>query len=287
VRVYFDTNILNSLAYVENYDYIFQRMREKGHFVCISEVTIFEVLRDQSDLENIDKIITMLQSVSDLIIILPSTSEILISFLEGRKIKTEKNILHKVLFNKNSFFKIKDNNSKKNIEEYKSFSKNFRKEIKKLYKNPECEKCGERYCDNKISEISNIFIEIFLIYEFNLILKNKIKFYWRKRFIFSEIKKYEHIKSLENILLSEISPFRQMGRFGAIESKERNNGIFGDCLHMLYLNFLDILVSNDGSYRHVTKSMNLEDYLKSINIKIVWDEQNKIVITKLGVNKYE
>ena len=100
MRIYFDTNILNKLAYVENYDFVFERIRERGHSICVSEVTIFEILRDQDDQNNIDKIITMLQSISDLLIILPSISEVLVGFVSAKKVKTKKNVLHKTLTNK-------------------------------------------------------------------------------------------------------------------------------------------------------------------------------------------
>ena len=273
MRIYFDTNILNKLAYVENYDFVFERIRERGHSICVSEVTIFEILRDQDDQNNIDKIITMLQSISDLLIILPSISEVLVGFVSAKKVKTKKNVLHKTLTNKKRMFKISEKSLPNLTTGYKTLSKMFRKEIKNLYKDPDCEKCGERYCDVKITEIAYHFIGLFMIMNFQLLLKNDFKKYWRKRMIFSEKRKIDHINKLSPVLLCEISPFREMARFCAIESTERNNGILGDCLHMVYLNFVDIIVSDDGSYKHLTKNKTLDEYLELIDISINWKEE--------------
>ena len=82
-RVYFDTMVLNRIAYIDNYSFIFERMKENGYILCISEVNIFEILRDQSDLYNIDKIIAMLQHANKInnLVILPYVSEILVNYL--------------------------------------------------------------------------------------------------------------------------------------------------------------------------------------------------------------
>lgn len=278
--IYFDTNVINKLAYVNNYDFIFRRMKKFNHFVCISEVTIFEVLRDRTDQNNIDKIIIMLQSINSILIVLPSLNDIVTYFLLNKTIDIDfkkyncKGVIKEVLNDPKRTFIIAKEYEVFLTDSYKEFCKLINKEIKKLFDNEECKNCRNYYCDIKIKEISLLFTSLFLINKFSLIAESDIDSCWKKLDIFNIDDKINYINSNTDWIIGDNSIFNNMARFAIIQKNNMNNGTFNDCLHLAYLNYVDFIVSDDKHFKNnIQRVLTLDEYLESINIKINWEDK--------------
>ncbi len=269
ILLYFDTCVLNKLAYIQNYDYVLEKFKKSNYVICISEVNILEILRDINDKPNIDKIITMLQDANDNLYLLPSISLIVESFIKREEISTENSYMNKlimeVLNNKDLVFKYDNTNNLNNYKKLYKFIRNSIKEIKK------CEGCNEEFCTNRIDIATKLFATILIRYDIffneNVNLMKEIGINSNKAIV-------EYINENFNYLIeNKMSPFRNMGRM-AILQKESNNGTFNDCLHSAYFDFVDYIISDDKHFNlNLRNCLTFGELMKTINIEIEWQNE--------------
>lgn len=272
-RLYFDTNILNRLVKFSNYKEIFERLKDEKYKVCISEVTIFEVLRDQNDMEKVEKIIIMLQEANKIskIVILPSINQVIIDFIEGKESKTSKcYVINDVINNPEKTFVCSDDFSNYSID-FKKIIKIVKTTIKDLYFCEKCKKCENKYCEPKIINMTNMIIEIFLKENYYIFDEHTIQSYWANKNVLSNQDKDVAIKELNPLLVCEISPFRNMARM-MISQKSSNmsNGVFCDALHILYFYYVDLYVSDDHHFKNILKNViGFDEMLEQLNFERV------------------
>lgn len=275
-RVYFDTNVLNKLAYVVNYKKIFNRLIENDYVICISEINIFEVIRDQNDKNNIDKITIMLQELnqSNKIIILPSINQILLDYLMDLKTNnSNNNVIIDVINDREKEFIVDNDSVSTLVVGFKKMCKEFNKLIKKVYENCECKTCDSFYCNIKIDEITVLIAHYFLLCNFYIFDEDSVNDFWEKLKIIENKAKEDYINSNLSKILSDNSPYRDIARMIVSQKRNMSNGTFLDGLNMCYLNFVDLLVSDDKYYEIVNKSISLNEFMKMINIKIEFEEE--------------
>lgn len=252
MKIYFDTNILNKLAYMNGYEYFFKRLSAKGYIVCISEVTILEILRDLFDLENIDKIITMLQNANRIskILVLPSINQVIIDFIkETKTYSTNNKVILDVINNRQKGFKIPLDSATYLKYGFKEEIKIVKNAIKALFEQASCIKCEDYYCENKITEMSQALIYLFLKGNYCIFDKDTLPSYFRKEKISTDNEIDREISRLSPLLLSNISPIRNMARMLISQKKNKTNGVFCDAMHMLYLHYVDLFASDDKHFK--------------------------------------
>lgn len=273
IKLYLDANILNRLAYVDNYKIVFQRLKEKKYIICISEVTILEILRDRTDLNNIDKIVTMLQEANEIskVVILPSINQIIMNHVKGRKSYSSKcKTIVDVINNKRMAF-ITDYNFDKYSIYFKELQKMFRNDIKKAYKD-ECPNCNNFYCDNMITSIAQALVYLFFKCDYCIFDRSTMPLYWKRKKINSEQEKDRIITEITPVLIDEISPIRNMARMIISQKRDMTNGIFGDGLHLLYLEYVDYYVSNDNDFNELLKNViTFDELLGLVNLIFIKD----------------
>lgn len=257
-------------------------MKEYNHFICISEVTIFEILRDRSDLYNIDKITVMLQKAIDIVIVLPLLDGVIVDFLDKNKIdlehnKYQKNIIREVLNNPKKCFVVSKASEEIITKNYKLFCKFINSVIKEIYQNNKCKNCEYYYCYENIDQVTSVFITLFLINDFSLLGESSISKYLNKLNINNDDdSKIDYINNNYEKFYGKESIFRNMARFAILQKSDMNNGTLNDCLHIAYIGYVDYIVSNDKHFLNYVKNvMSLEQYLKSISIKIKWENINQ------------
>ena len=261
--IYFDTCVLNKLAYIRNYDYIFKKLENYNYKVCISEVNILEILRDIKDESNTDKIITMLQNVNELYL-LPSVNEIISSFIKKQKIKMKidgmNKVIVEVLSDKKLIFEI---DNKEDLYKYKEGYKFFSKILKKIKK---CDECKER-----INIATKLFATILI--KFDIYFNDNTKLL-KEINVKSDEQLERYIdENFEYLIENDKSPFRNMGRM-AILQKTPNNGTFNDCIQVIYFNFVDYIISDDQHFRlNLNNCLTFEELMEKINIKIEWENK--------------
>lgn len=270
--VYMDTNVLNDMAYLVNKDFVFKRMKERGYVLAISEVNILEILRDRSDLYNIDKMVIMLQELDE-VILLPGLSQVIYNYLtqEDDFELPKDNVICDVLNNRDKEFII-DEESEKRIKDQKKLYKHFNKMINAVKNKKKCNECNSKYCTNNINELSKALAIIFLVYGIQLILPFDKEKYWNKLGISKEKDKIKYIEDNEDFIVkSDASPFRTMSKFALLQNG-KNNGTFNDCLHSCYFQFADIIVSKDKHFlNNASRCISYEEFMKKIDILIIYE----------------
>lgn len=272
-RVYFDTMVLNKIAYIDNYSFIFERMKENGYILCISEVNIFEILRDQSDLYNIDKIITMLQQANKInnLVILPYVSEILVNYLLSDDLiyATHDDVIKDVINDETKEFKIDKNSIETLTYEFKLFCKKFKDEIKKFELTENCKNCEKKYCNLRIQFVSKLIALIWLDKDFCFFNNDIVKLFWEKNKI-KNVYDLEKIIDENNRILNLNSPYMNYARMVVSQRKKVSNGVFLDGAHMCFLEYVDIMVSDDNEFKNLKNNYCLDEYLELLNIKLVY-----------------
>lgn len=267
--LYFDTCVLNRLAYITNYNHIFKRLKENNFVICISEITIIEILKDTKDKYNIDKIITMLQDINDMIYVLPSIKTIIYSFLKKQKVKLNLNnsnkVINKVLNNKKMEFKIDNIN---NLDNLKSFYKEYKKIIKA---NIKCKECSKEFCTLNINNASFTFAFLLMGCDSFFLDNMNIKNLWKLIDINSDEELIEYIyKNYDYLINNDSSPFRQMGKLAILEKKV-SNGTFNDCVQVIYNTFVDYYISDDKHFKeNLSNCLTLDELLMRVNITILY-----------------
>lgn len=135
-KIYFDTNIYNKIILMKKPEKVFEKMKEYNHILCVSEVNIFEILRNQSESRELDKMISVIQQANKInkVIILPSVQDILINYLSNdNMVLTKSKIISDVVNDENKEFKIKKDDVKKLTNNFKNFCKVFRKKLKTYF----------------------------------------------------------------------------------------------------------------------------------------------------------
>lgn len=265
--IYFDTCVLNKLAYIENYDHILKKLTTYNYKICISEVNILEILRDIKDEFNIDKIVTMLQETGELYL-LPSINAIIEAFIKKEDICLELNNMNKVIMevlsDKERIFEVED---KQNLYKLRDFYKFFRNTLKTIKK---CEGCEEQLCSERVSYAAKLFAGILMSYD---IYHNENVKLLKEINVNSDEELEEYInKNYEYLIENDISPFRNMGRM-AILQKRTNNGTFNDCIQTVYLHFVDYIISDDEHFKaNLNNCLTFEELMENLNIKIEWQK---------------
>lgn len=270
--LYLDTCILNKMAYISNYDYILKKMKKAGYIICISEITILEILKDTNDKYNVEKILQMLQSVGS-INLLPSISTIVSCFLEHKPLILELNnndkLILDVLYNKELTFIVNDES---NLNKAKEFYKEFNKMIKSI---KVCDSCSEFYCDKRVNKATELFVLTILL-QFPFFMDN---IQLNKLCTKLDLNNSENIGTYINnnynyLIENEFSPFKMMGRMAILQKNKLSNGTFNDCLQMIYLPFIDYFISDDKNLLdNIENCISFNELMESVNLKIEWEEQ--------------
>ena len=242
-NVYFDTNLLNKLAYVRNYNHVFEVMKKYSQVVCISELTIFEILRDQKDLNNIENIIIMLQSANSKcgIKVLPSISQVFISYLFGKKIvRSESKVIIDVIKNPKKTFIYDDNVRDYLRSDFKDIQTGFKSIVKSI-------KDMQSGCAN--IDLLDYKIIFFAQLLFNLFLKSELSPFKSKSYNKFQNTYLRTGNDIDNffdakcdLATSNESPFYIASFSMLSQSKKVNNGIFMDGLHSCYYHYVDCFV---------------------------------------------
>ena len=260
--LYFDTCVLNELAYIENNDYIFKKLKEKNYVVCISEVNIYEILRDTKDDANVNKVVTMLQSIED-INILPFINDIINNYINFQQNPTciKSHVIFEVLSNSELEFKTKA--IKKYLEELKFFYKEFNKVVKTICNCKHNSKCKSFSINNLTYTFALLFLSTD-IYSFS----------FETKAFYNEKKAKEFIsKNFDYLILNNNSPFRKMAKFAIAQNENLTNGTFNDCIHSIYFDIIDLIISDDKHFLDYAKNcLSLNSLLETLNIKVIWKE---------------
>lgn len=270
-KVYFDTNVLNDLAYVRNYTHVFNVMKRYNQVICISEVTIFEILRDQKDLYNIEKVIMMLQDANNIcgVIVLPSIDQVLIGYLSHKKIsRSESTIIVDVISNCEKTFLYDEEAKEYFLIGFKEVQKSFKDIIKNV--NVCDEECDYKYRCN-VTFFSQLLFNMFLKFDFSPFYSKLYKKFYNSKKLYDAKKLLKYYDRKCRHASSSKSPFYLASQVMISQANDLSNGVFMDGLHACYYCYVDCYVSNDKHLIRDLHALKPSEYFGIINLDITFD----------------
>jgi hypothetical protein len=274
---YLETSAVNKM--IAKYDFFDltatkEYQQEKGNTLCISPVVLWEILLSSDDM-NKEKIIFGCQHLFSEKM-LASPSELILKYIDNGccnikpdKIYTESllgNTWHDVNTDNRRTFIYDKNELKRGVKHINRLSKHIDKIVynKISDENEELfliQRVIEHYITLTVHAKDNesivfaklVFIFIFYILCIGLDIDNSaVNKYWNDRNINDAVDKLEYLINNYRSLFVE-GPFIDMAliAYSQVKKNDHNRGLYFDCMHGIYLPYVDIFITCDSDFNKV------------------------------------